>query len=531
MTTETLNEKEDIKNEQADDVEEVAAVAAITDEEMLQMSREAIQFKSMATFRIFLILFVQGCNQAGYGIDWAVISGMNSLPKFHEYFNVPNVGGTYGTIVALMTIGNIVGAPFLSLGDVIGRRGINVLGNLIVIIASLVQGLAQNLPTLMAGRFLMGFGSALMSNPQYMAEVAPTHWRGRIVGLFGACFQVGSIGMLAALLGTNTIDSDWSWRLPFLLQMIFPLIVVVFSYLITPESPRYLILKGKVEEARQVVAKYHTSSGRTDEPIVDAVVQQIIDSVKNEQIGLKTSYDFRPFLTKKGRYRLLILVLYSIFQQWNGGGIISYYLSATLDTVGVTGSQEQLAINLGLTVTYFVFTTVGAFVIDYFRRRTLIFAGLISFIVLQTASTITSWQYSLTESQATAALTIFWIFAFQVCSSTLIATMHNLYPVELVSLTLRARGMGLYGLIQGVAGTINNYGISVGMAILGYKIWCVYIVYNTVQLVLAYFLFPETKGLTLEEIDTIFETPGVHPVKMSLMIEKSNKEHERMAKD
>lgn len=530
MIPETFDEKEDIKN-QSEDPEEVAAAAAITDEEMLKMSRDAIQFKSMATFRIFLILFVQGCNQAGYGVDWAVIGGVNSLPKFHSYFNVPNDGGTMGTIVALMTIGNIVGAPFLSLGDVIGRRGINVLGNLIVIVASLVQGLAQNLPTLMAGRFLMGFGSAMMSNPQYMAEVAPTHWRGRIVGLFGACFQVGSIFMSAALLGTNTIDSDWSWRLPFLLQIVFPLVVVVFSYLITPESPRYLILKGRTEEARQIIAKYHTTSGSVDEPIVDAVVQQMIHSVNNEHIGFKTMWDFRPFFTKKGRYRLMVLVLYSIFQQWNGGGIIGYYLSATLETVGITGSQEQLAISLGLTVTYFVFTTVGSFVVDMYRRRTLIFAGLISFVILQTAATITSWQFTVTGSKATAGLTIFWMFAFQTFSSTLIATMHNLYPVELISLNLRARGMGIYGLIQGVAGTINNYGISVGIAELGYKIWCVYIVYNSIQLVLAYYLFPETKDLTLEEIDVIFDTPGVNPVKMSKIIEKSRKERDQMAKD
>jgi hypothetical protein len=90
--------------------------------------------------------------------------------------------------------------------------------------------------------------------------------------------------------------------------------------------------------------------------------------------------------------------------------------------------------------------------------------------------------------------------------------------------------MGIYGLIQGVAGTINNYGISVGIAELGYKIWCVYIVYNSIQLVLAYYLFPETKDLTLEEIDVIFDTPGVNPVKMSKIIEKSRKEHDQMTK-
>ncbi|KAH8554453.1 putative MFS sugar transporter protein [Umbelopsis sp. PMI_123] len=518
------DEKVDISKE-ISNPEDVAAVEAITDEELEKLSRQAITFWSKATFRIALILFVQGCNQAGYGVDWGVIGGVNSINQFHEYFGFGNAGTTIGIINALMTIGNIAGAPFLSLGDVIGRRGINVVGNAIVIMASLIQAFAPNLSGLMAGRFFMGFGSALMSNPQYMAEVSPTHWRGRIVGIFGACFQVGSILMTCVLLGTNTIQSNWAWRLPFLLQMIFPLVVVVFSYLITPESPRYLILKGRVDEARAVVAKYHTSSGDVNEPIVEVVIQQMIRSVKDEHVGFKTLWDFRPFVRKNGgRYRLLLLTLYSIFQQWNGGGIVSYYISPILETLGITSSEQQLEINLGLVLVYFVFTMVGSFIVDLVRRRTLIFAGLISFIILQTASAITSWKYTETNSYGLACLGIFWIFAFQTCSSTLIATMHNLYPVELISLPLRARGMGLYGLIQGIAGVIQTYGISIGIEKLGYKIYVVFIIYNCVQLALSYFLFPETGGLSLEEIDIIFETPGVSPMKMGEKVEKAKKE-------
>lgn len=74
-----------------------------------------------------------------------------------------------------MSIGNICGAPFQTFADHIGRRGINWLGNAIVIFAAILQGCAQNMPMFMAGRFFLGFGSAIMSSPQYMAEVAPAH--------------------------------------------------------------------------------------------------------------------------------------------------------------------------------------------------------------------------------------------------------------------------------------------------------------------------------------------------------------------
>lgn len=87
--------------------------------------------------------------------------------------------------------------------------------------------------------------------------------------------------------------------------------------------------------------------------------------------------------------------------------------------------------------------------------------------------------------------------------------------------------MALYSLVQSVAGVIQTYGISVGINKVGYKIWVVYIVYNSIQLVAAYFIFPETSKLSLEDIDYIFETPNEHPVKLSLKIEAARKEKEQ----
>ena len=106
--------------------------------------------------------------------------------------------------------------------------------------------------------------------------------------------------------------------------------------------------------------------------------------------------------------------------------------------------------------------------------------------------------------------------------------MHNLYPVECLSLVLRAKGLGLFSLIQGLAGVVQNYGISIGIQKLGYKIWAVYVGYNLIQLVASYFVFPETHGLTLEEVDAVFETKGVNPVKMSKTMQKAKKEKVRL---
>lgn len=194
-------------------VEEVIATR-ITEEDMMRISAASLVFRSRTGLRICGIMFVMGCNQAGYGIDWAVISGINSFDTWHDYFGFPNAGVIIGTINALMTVGTVLGAPFLSLGDVIGRRGVNFLGNFLVIVAGLLQGLAPNLPCFFIGRLVLGFGTALCTAPQYMAEIAPVHMRGRLVGIFGACFQIGSVLMSGIMMVFSTWNSDYQWRLP-----------------------------------------------------------------------------------------------------------------------------------------------------------------------------------------------------------------------------------------------------------------------------------------------------------------------------
>ncbi|KAH0156280.1 MFS general substrate transporter, partial [Aureobasidium melanogenum] len=177
-----LENTDDLK--QATEHTEELVIARLTEEDVHILSRESLTLKSRTGWRLAMILFVQGCNQAGYGVDWAVIGGINALPALHAYFGFGYSGSTIGVINALMTIGTVCGAPFLGLADVIGRRGVNFAGNVIVVFAALLQAWARNTEMFMAGRFFMGFGTALMSSSQYMAEISPIHLRGRLVGVF-----------------------------------------------------------------------------------------------------------------------------------------------------------------------------------------------------------------------------------------------------------------------------------------------------------------------------------------------------------
>lgn len=107
--------------------------------------------------------------------------------------------------------------------------------------------------------------------------------------------------MNAGMIGTATMaaTNNWSWRIPLLLQSFFPLIVCSLIYFTTPESPRYLIMKGKREKAKEVIAKYMTTSESTSDPLVSVVVAQIEESLETSRTGFRQSWNFAVFLTSK----------------------------------------------------------------------------------------------------------------------------------------------------------------------------------------------------------------------------------------
>lgn len=307
-------------------------------------------------------------------------SGLAALPAFRNTFHVGTSGSGIGVIVSALSIGSAAGALFQWLSDVIGRRGVTFLGNVIMIVGVVLQAVAPDVACFVVGRITVGVGATLTSavGPLYMSEIAPSCYRGMLVGVYVSCFFIGCIAMACALLGGSYISGNWSWRMPILLQLVSSGLVVLLVYLITPESPRFLVARGKVDEAREVIAKYHTTSERIDDPIVTAEIQQIQESLS--RIDNKP-WDFRTFWNNRaGKRRLWIIFLYSFFQNWNGSSLLSAYLPAVLDLVNITNSHQQLGINLGLSVLGFVSILGGSTFVDKFRRRFLLLGSLMLYI-------------------------------------------------------------------------------------------------------------------------------------------------------
>lgn len=166
-------------------------------------------------------------------------------------------------------------------------------------------------------------------------------------------------------MGENT---SWAWRIPSLLQGALPLVQVVCVFLL-PESPRWLILKGRHEAARRVLVKYH-AGGDENSPLVDFEMREITEQIEFDQRNSGTSY--MEFLKTPGnRHRLFLTLMVPTMMQLSGNGLVSYYLHLVLNSIGMTSSVQQLRINGGLMIFNWGTALASASLVEIAGRRRL----------------------------------------------------------------------------------------------------------------------------------------------------------------
>jgi len=145
-----------------------------------------------------------------------------------------------------------------TINDKFGRRKTMAVGAIIIIMGGILSATTHNVPQLVAARFFLGFGVAIMTNaaPAYVAEVAPPQWRGRCVGLYNLGWFGGAIPAAAITFGCSYLKTNLQWRIPLALQC-FACVFVLLNLWFIPESPRWLMMQGREEEALQFLIDYH----------------------------------------------------------------------------------------------------------------------------------------------------------------------------------------------------------------------------------------------------------------------------------
>ncbi|KAG8354340.1 hypothetical protein FVEN_g7620 [Fusarium venenatum] len=456
------------------------------------------------TFLLAICCFVATANSATIGYDSSMMNGLQILPSYIEYFNLNT--HLIALNVAIVFAGSVLAMPFAGpISDKYGRKWGMAITSIIAIVGAVIQSAAVQEAMFCIGRLLVGFSvtTGATAAPAYISEVAHPKHRTMLTGLYGTSWYVGSLMAAGITYGSQFIDSTWSWRVPSLLQLI-PSICCILPLPFLPESPRWLVYQDRHEEARDILVKYH-GDGDTRSPVVLIEYDEICQTLQYEKTVQKT--DFAAlYKTRSNRWRLGVTAAVAFFCQVSGNNIVSYYLGDVLTSIGIKETQTQLGINIGLSAFNLFCAGAGAILADPIGRRKSFLGSttIISFMLIIIA--VLTKLYGNSPTTSTSAAQVALIFLFYGTYSFVWTPLATLYPVEVLSYSMRGNGLGFYSGVVYATAFLNTFAIPYAMEWSSWGFYLITAMWNLAfELPIMYFYFPSTERKTLEEIDIIFE--------------------------
>ncbi|KAF8509170.1 general substrate transporter [Hysterangium stoloniferum] len=450
-----------------------------------------------------------------FGLDISSMSGVLDNPSYLQQFNHPTAG-PQGAIVAAMPAGSLVGALAVSkLADLFGRKKIIILSGWVWVVGAVLQCAAQNRAMLVVGRIIAGMavGMASTTVPLYQSEIAAPNIRGRLVSLQQWSITWGIMIQYFIQFGCSYIDGKASFRIPWGLQAI-PAIILSIGMSWFPESPRWLIDNGFETDALQILADLHADGDKSND-LVRLEYAEIRNQVAFERTeGAKSFKD----LLKPGVFRRVGLGM--SLQAWSqlcGMNIMMYYITYVFQGAGLSGRRGNLIASSVQYVLNVVFTIPAIIYIDKWGRRPMMISGFSLmavwlFLVGGLQGGFGHWDRSdpanpvwiITGHDAVTKLIIVFSYFF-VCSFAItIGPTSWTYPAEIFPMKVRAKAVSLSTASNWAFNTALAFAVPPGLANIGFVTYFIFGIFNIVAAIHIIFMFPETAGRTLEEIEDVF---------------------------
>ncbi|KAH7139976.1 sugar transporter [Dactylonectria estremocensis] len=439
------------------------------------------------------------------GYDGSVMGGLLAFGTWNKFMNYPQ-GAYLGWISSIYWLGNGVSFPMAAwVSERFGRkRGIYV-GFVLLALGIGLQAGAQTEKMFTVSRLIVGFASAWLGNgpPLLINEVAyPTH-RAVLSSAFMCGWYVGGTICGWATFACRVIPSEWSWRIPVLLQCVLPLIALPGT-IMAPESPRWLVSKGRISEATQIIADNH-NGGDLEDPLVAFQMAEIEMAITLEREASASASYADMVKTHGNRRRMIISISLGIFSQWCGNGVVSYYLPLVLSSVGLKTVTQQTLISACLNVWNLFWAVAAALNVDRLGRRPLFLASGIIMLISYIIITGLSGSFATTGSSSVGLAVVPFLFVFYAGYDLALTPLLTAYPCEVWQFSLRSRGLTLTWCTGVVAIFFNTFINAIALEAIGWKYYIVFIVIIVLYILTAFFAYPETRGRTLEQITTIFD--------------------------
>ncbi len=414
-----------------------------------------------------------------FGLDTAVISGAEKDIQALWGLSDIKLGFAVGTAL----YGTIFGAAFGGIpADMFGRRATLLWIGILFFVSALGAALATDVNLFMVFRFIGGLsiGASSVVAPVYISEIAPPQYRGRM----GISFQFNIVfGILIAYVSNYLFDgfggdNDWRWMLG---VVALPSLAFSAMVLFTPESPRWLITrKGDEATARKVLA--------ITEPDVDKAVNEIKASQQGDNTGVQESFFSTKFSTP-----ILLAFLFAFFNQLSGINAIIYFAPRIFEMTGL-GQSSALLSTAGIGLVNLVFTIAGWYLIDRVGRKTLMYIGSVGYII---SLALVAYAFYTNGH----GMTTYFIFMFIASHAIGQGAVIWVFISEIFPNSVRASGMAWGSLTHWVFAAIiassfpyfaKTYG--------GAPIFAFFSFMMVLQLLYVWFMMPETKGVSLEDL-------------------------------
>ncbi|KAM0791074.1 hypothetical protein ACM66B_004365 [Microbotryomycetes sp. NB124-2] len=459
----------------------------------------------------FIHLLVLYCAVYSLGYDGSLLAGLQALPVWQSDFDAPK-GTRLGLIAATYYFPKLPGTIFLAwVADKYGRKMVGYIAGVFMLAGAVFGGCAQNVGQLIGSRVFLGFGTAgaMMCAASLIPEIAHPRVRAKAGGFLTTFFYVGSIfaSWLTFAMVYQTKLGSWGWRIPNLVQGLGPVVFLAGLYFV-PESPRWLISKGREEEAHRILAEFH-ANGKLDDDLVMLEVREIKTGIEIEKRASSSTGWMAFFASAGNRRRFFIIILLAFVTQFAGNGVVQYYIAPILRQNGITQPAQISGINGGLSIFCWFVSMGGASLVERFGRRPLLLTSVVCMLVCFIIITGTSGAYASTKQSATGIVIVPMVYLFMASYSLALTPLPALMVGEMSPLSLRAKSVALYVFTQNATQTLNQFANPVALQALAWKYYFLYVALLACYLVLFYFGIRETRGLTTEEAATVYDNDDV----------------------
>lgn len=429
-----------------------------------------------------------------FGFDTGVISG--AIPFMEQDFSLTE--SQIENVTAFGLIGAVIGALFGGrITDILGRKKVILASAFIFATGAWWSGAAPNVDQLLMSRLYLGLaiGVSSFAVPLYIAEIAPTKIRGILVSLFQLLITVG---ILASFISDYWIADNTnveSWRMMFYVGIV-PAVILLIGTLFLPETPRWLMSRGREEESRAVLETI-------EEPeFIESSMNQMREELEKDKDQASWNEVFKPWM----RNALIIAVGIMFVQQFVGINTVIYYSPKIFLTAGFVGNEGSILPSIIVGVVNVAFTIVSLFLIDKIGRRKIYFIGtfgIVFSLILMGLSFALADQIGDTSKWFLVGSMLIYIAFFAISLGPLgWLIISEVFPT-------RVRGVGAS------IGSLSNWGFNTLVVwtffklngffqgMLGHEggVFWFFGVIGVLGIIWGYKYIPETKGVSLEEIE------------------------------